>query len=84
MCCTIATNKKETNITGRKRVLVFKEPKVGKSLRYKGKLFQRFGATTENAWSPLSAPIMPFLRLLILFYESPKTGLHASKFKKIL
>ncbi len=30
----------------------------------------------------ISAPIMPFLRLLILFYESPKTGLHASKVKK--
>ncbi len=29
-----------------------------------------------------SAPIMPFLRLLILFYESPKTGLHACKVKK--
>ncbi len=25
---------------------------------------------------------MPFLRLLILFYECPKTGLHASKVKK--
>ncbi len=25
---------------------------------------------------------MQFLRLLILFYESPKTGLHASKVKK--
>ncbi len=27
---------------------------------------------------------MPFLRLLILFYECPKTGLHASKVKKHL
>ncbi len=25
---------------------------------------------------------MPFLRLLMLFYECPKTGLHASKVKK--
>ncbi len=29
-----------------------------------------------------SAPIMQFLRLLILIYECPKTGLRASKVKK--
>ncbi len=29
-----------------------------------------------------SAPIMQFLRLLILIYECPKTDLHASKVKK--
>ncbi len=35
-------------------IFFLKEPNVGKSLRYKGKLFQSLGATTENARSPLS------------------------------